>query len=115
MHLLSLRPAPLNTGKSARLRRAEAALRAIGIRAPIDRLRATNQASASTCRVGSVDILISYACIPAYRHDGIVYAVPVDHYSATTERSVVSFAAGARIVRCASQESLETSLKNLVS
>lgn len=115
MHLLSLRPAPLNTGVTSRLRRAESALRAIGVNGPIDNLRATNQASASTCRVNGVQILISYVCVPAYMHDGVCYAAPADYYSATTERSVVAFAKGARIVRCASPDSLHASLKNLVN
>lgn len=115
MHLLSPRAAPLNTGVTSRLRRAESALRSIGIHGPIDNLRATSQASASTCRVGGVEILVSYVCVPAYIHDGVCYAVPVDHYSTTTERSVIAFARGARVVRCASPESLHTSLKNLVN
>jgi len=80
---------------SARLRRAESAVRACGVPAsvPIDNLTATDQTSAQTCACGSLTLLISYSTVAAYKHaDGSVVATPRGYYSRTTDRSVDAFA-----------------------
>lgn len=83
----------LNTCKTARLRRAEAAIRAImGRPLPIDNLHATSQASASVCTVQGVQILISYTTVAAYKlPDGSSVATEINEFSKTTDRSIDSF------------------------
>lgn len=92
----------LETSKSARLRRAECALRAVGVPrdVPIDSLRATNQASASICRAGPLEILVSYSTVVAYRlPDGSCVATPRNYHSKTTDRSVDAFTGRALTLR----------------
>jgi len=95
MHLFksSAKPEPLNTGKSARLRRVESAIRAtIGQPVPIDNLRATNQASASLCTVKGIEILVSYLTVAAYRlPSGQIVATERGEFSKTTDRSIDAF------------------------
>jgi hypothetical protein len=83
----------LITSKTARLRRAEAAIRAaIGRPLPIDNLRATSQASASVGTVQGVQILVSYSTVVAYKlPDGSSVATERNEFSKTTDRSVDSF------------------------
>jgi hypothetical protein len=83
----------LNTSKTARLRRAESAIRAtVGQPVPIDNLRATNQASASLCTVRGIELLISYTTVAAYRlHSGQIVATERGEFSRTTDRSVDAF------------------------
>jgi hypothetical protein len=83
----------LNTSKTARLRRAESAIRAtVGQPMPIDNLRATNQASASMCTVRGIELLISYTTVAAYRlPSGQIVATERGEFSRTTDRSVDAF------------------------
>ena len=83
----------LDTGKSARLRRVESAIRAtIGQALPIDNLHATNQASATVCTVKGVTLLISYLTVVAYKlPDGSSVATERNEFSRTTDRSVDAF------------------------
>ena len=83
----------LNTGKSARLRRVESAIRAtIGQPLPIENLRATNQASATTCTIKGVTLLVSYLTVVAYKlPDGSSVATERNEFSRTTDRSVDAF------------------------
>jgi hypothetical protein len=85
----------LPASASARLRRAESAIRAAGVpvNIPIDRLTATDQNSAQTAVCGPVTLLVSYSTVVAYKHaDGSVVATPRGHYSRTTDKSVDRFA-----------------------
>jgi hypothetical protein len=93
----------LPTSASARLRRAEAAVRAAGVplHVPIDRLTATDQNSAQTAICGPLTLLVSYSTVVAYRHaDGSTLATPRGHYSRTTDKAVDRFAGPlVRIIR----------------
>jgi hypothetical protein len=85
----------LPASASARLRRAESAIRAAGVplHVPIDRLTATDQSSGQTAVCGSLTLLVSYSTVVAYKHgDGSVVATPRGHYSRTTDKSVDRFA-----------------------
>ena len=93
LYKASAKAEPLNTGKSARLRRVESAIRAtIGQPVPIENLRATNQASATTCTVKEIELLISYLTVVAYRlPSGQIVATERGEFSRTTDRSVDAF------------------------
>jgi hypothetical protein len=83
----------LVTSKTARLRRAETAIRSVlGRPVTVDNLRATSQASASVCIVQGVQILVSYATVVAYKlPDGSSVATERNEFSKTTDRSINSF------------------------
>jgi len=83
----------LVTSKTARLRRAESAIRSVlGRPVTVDNLRATSQASASVCTVQGVQILISYTTVVAYKlPDGSSVATERNEFSKTTDRSIDSF------------------------
>jgi len=85
----------LPASASARLRRAESAIRAAGVPrdVPIDRLTTTDQNSAQTAVCGSLTLLVSYSTVVAYQHaDGSVVATRRGHYSRTTDKSIDRFA-----------------------
>jgi len=83
----------LNTGKSARLRRALQAISNYSAPgATIDNLRAGRQASASVCVIKGLEVLISYTTPVAFRHlDGSCVCVERNYYSKTTTRSQDEF------------------------
>jgi len=83
----------LSASKSSRLRRIESALAGcLPCAASIEGVKATEQVSASICKVKGIEVLVSYLTPVAFRHvDGSCVAVTRGFYSRTTTRSQDAF------------------------
>jgi len=83
----------LSASKSSRLLRIESALAGcLPCFASIEGVKATEQVSASTCKVNGIEVLVSYLTPVAFRHvDGSCVAVTRGFYSRTTTRSQDAF------------------------